>query len=91
MEKRPGPDNIPPEVMKTDTGFTANIIISLPQGACEKKKVPMKWKAGYIVKLPMERDLSGRQNWRGIQLLSIPGKAFTRLILEGSGKLLTPI
>ncbi|XP_076441072.1 uncharacterized protein LOC143280323 [Babylonia areolata] len=36
----------------------------------------------YIVKLPKKGDLSDCQNWRGIQLLSIPSKIFTRVILE---------
>lgn len=34
--KAPGPDNIPPEVMKADTGVTANIKINPLQNALEK-------------------------------------------------------
>ena len=80
--KGPGPDNISPKFMKADTIFTENIMISLPQDAWENEEMPMKWKTGYIVKLLMKRDLSDRQNWRRMQLLSIPSKALTRLILE---------
>jgi hypothetical protein len=34
------------------------------------------------VKLPKKGDVSNCQNWRGIQLLSLPSKVFTRIILE---------
>ena len=42
----------------------------------------MEWKEGYIVKIPKKGDCSECQNWRGIQLLSVPSKIFTRIILE---------
>ena len=72
--KAPGPGNIPPEVMKADTGVTANIMINLLQDAWGKENVPMEWKTAYIVKIPKKGDLSDCQNWRGIQLLSLPSK-----------------
>jgi hypothetical protein len=37
---------------------------------------------GYIVKLPKKGNLSNCQNWKGIQLLSLPSKVLTRIILE---------
>jgi len=42
----------------------------------------MEWKTEYIAKLPKKGDLSDCQNWRGIQLLSLPSKVFTRLVLK---------
>lgn len=44
--------------------------------------MPEDWKKGHLVKLPKKRDLSSCNNWRGITLLSIPGKVLTRIILE---------
>ena len=35
-----------------------------------------------MVKLPKKGDMSSCNNWRGIMLLSIPGKVLTRIILE---------
>ena len=75
-------DNIPPRVMKGDTEITANIMINLMEDAWEKEEVPTKWKTGYIVKIAKKGDLTNCRNWRGIQLLSLPSKAYTRLILE---------
>lgn len=54
----PGPDNIPPEVIKATTGVTANIMINLLQDGWEKEEVPTEWKTGYIVKISKKGDLS---------------------------------
>ena len=35
-----------------------------------------------LVKVPKKGDMSSCNNWRGIMLLSIPGKVLTRIILE---------
>jgi hypothetical protein len=40
------------------------------------------WKKGHLVKLPKKGDLASCYNWRGIMLLSIPGKVLARIILE---------
>jgi hypothetical protein len=48
----------------------------------ETEAVPEDWKKGFIVKLPKKGDLSECTNWRGIMLLSIPGKVLTRIILD---------
>lgn len=44
--------------------------------------MPTEWKEGYIIKLPKKGDLSKCDNYRGIPLLSIPGKVFNRIILN---------
>jgi len=40
------------------------------------------WKYGHLVKLPKKGNLKEYANWRGITLLSIPGKVFSRVLLE---------
>ena len=80
--KAPGPDNIPPEVLKADAAVTADILLDLFQEAWAKEEVPQEWRKGYIIKLPKKGDLSECKNWRGIQLLPLPSRIFTRIILE---------
>ena len=80
--KSPGPDNIPPEILKADAVTTADILIDLFQEAWETENIPKEWRKGYIVKVPKKGDLSHCKNWRGIQLLSLPSKIYTRIILE---------
>ena len=54
----------------------------LLQKIWEEERVPNDWKLGYMVKLPKKGDLSKCSNWRGIMLLSVPGKVLARIILE---------
>lgn len=80
--KAPGPDKIPPEAMKASSEVTADIMSELIRYIWDSEKVPEEWRVGYIVKLPKKGDPSECQNWRGIQLLSMPSKVMTRIILE---------
>ena len=45
----------------------------------EQEQVPEDWKKGHMVKLPKKGDMSSCNNWRGVMLLSIPGKVLTRI------------
>ena len=48
----------------------------------EKEEIPAEWKEGYLIKIPKKCDLSRCDNFRGITLLSVPGKILNRIILE---------
>ena len=45
-------------------------------------EIPIGWKEGYLVKIPKKGDLPECKNYRGIMLLSVPGKVINRMILE---------
>jgi len=47
----------------------------------QSKEVSTQWKNGMIVPLPKKGDLSDCNNWRGITLLSVPGKVFACVLL----------
>ena len=42
----------------------------------------VEWRQGIILKLPKKGDISNCNNWRGITLLSIPGKVFCTILLH---------
>ena len=48
----------------------------------EEEEVPGEWRQGVIVKLPKKGNLSNCDNWRGITLLSVPGKVFSAILLN---------
>ena len=48
----------------------------------QQERVPADWKNGIIIPLPKKGDLSDCGNWRGITLLSVPGKVFSRVLLN---------
>ena len=80
--KAAGPDQIPPEALKADADVTADLLFPLFTRIWKEGKFPKEWKEGHLVKLPKKGDLSNCSNYRGITLLSIPGKVFNRVILE---------
>ena len=47
-----------------------------------EEEIREDWRHGHLSKLPKKGNLKDCKNWRGITLLSIPGKAFNRILLE---------
>ena len=80
--KAAGPDHIPPEALKADIKVTADILHELFIKIWNEGSFPSDWKEGHLVKIPKKGDVSNCNNYRGITLLSIPGKVFNRIILE---------
>nr|KAG5687792.1 hypothetical protein BaRGS_017270 [Batillaria attramentaria] len=73
--KAAGPDEIPAEAIKADTETAVNMLHSLFSKIWEKEEVPAQWKEGIVIKLPKKGDLRDCSNYRGIMLLSVPGKS----------------
>ena len=80
--KAAGPDGIPPEALKADIKTSTDMLHPLLVKIWETETVPEEWRKGMLVKLPKKGDLSSCNNWRGIMLLSIPGKVLSRIMLE---------
>ena len=76
-----GPDGIPAEALKADVNTSVEMLYSLFE-IWEKEEIPAEWKEGYLIKIPKKGDLSRCDNYRGITLLSVPGKILNRIILE---------
>ncbi|CAH8593510.1 unnamed protein product [Schistosoma intercalatum] len=80
--KAAGPDNIPAEALKADVAATAKILHILFNKIWDEEQVPTDWKEGLLIKILKKGDLSKCDNYRGITLLSIPGKVFNRVLLN---------
>ena len=79
--KAAGPDEIPAEAIKADIETAVQMLYSLFSKIWEKEEVPAQWKEGIIIKLK-KGDLRDCSNYRGIMLLSTPGKVLNRILLE---------
>ena len=79
--RAPGEDRITADMLKADPDVSAKSLEKMFNSVWEEEKVPESWKKGIIVKLPKKGDLSVCSNWRGINLLSVPGKIFCRILL----------
>ncbi|CAI2724458.1 unnamed protein product [Schistosoma spindalis] len=77
--KAAGSDNAPAETLKSDTEVTTNMLHLLSKKIWEEEQVPMDWKEGHLIKIRKKGDLRECENYRGITLLSIPGKVFNRV------------
>ena len=80
--RAPGEDRITTDMLKADPVMSAKCLVELFNKVWIDEQVPEAWKKGIIVKLPKKGDLSQCGNWRGINLLSVPGKIFCRVMLD---------
>jgi hypothetical protein len=48
----------------------------------KEERFPKDWKEGIIVKIPKKGDYRNCNNWRGITLLAVISKVFTRIVLD---------
>ena len=80
--KAAGPDNIPAEALKLDIETTVDMLHPLFEQIWNEEQLPADWKEGYLIKLPKKGDLSICSNYRGIMLISVPGKVFSRILLN---------
>ena len=77
-----GPDGILAEAIKADIETTTSMLYSLFSKIWEKEEVPAQWREGIMIKLPKKGGFRDCNNYRGIMLLSVPGKVLNRIILE---------
>ena len=77
-----GPDEIPLEALMVDTTMTSKALHVLFKKIWTSEEMPNDWKHGHLIKLPKKGNLKECPNWRGITLLSVPGKVFSRILLE---------
>ena len=75
-------DEITAELMKAGGQTIVSTLTTLLNTCWTSKMVPDEWSKGIIVKLPKKRNLTDCNNWRGICLLSIPGKILSTILLK---------
>ena len=80
--KSPGQDNLNAELFKVEPEIAAGFLVPLFKAVWERKQIPGDWSEGVIVKIPKKGNLRNCNNWRGITLLSIPSKIFSKIIVQ---------
>ena len=79
--KSSGVDGIQAELLKNGGEEMINRITRLCNQVWKMGIVPRDWKDGIIIPLPKKGNLKDCNNWRGITLLSVPGKVMAGIIL----------
>ncbi|GFS18709.1 endonuclease-reverse transcriptase [Elysia marginata] len=79
--RAPGEDRIIAGMLKADPSMSTKCLVGLFNKVWTEEKVPDAWKKENLIRLPEKGDLSQCNNWLGINLLSVHGKIFCRVIL----------
>ena len=69
-------------MLKAKKQDTPLILQKILQDLWDAEATPKEWNTGLIIKLPKKGDLGNCSNWRGITLLSLTSKVFSRIILQ---------
>ena len=75
-------DNILAEYLKGGGDVMVRTLTNICNRVWKLEEVPEDWKNGIIIPLPKKGDLTRCTNWRGISLLSIPGKVMSTVLLN---------
>ena len=78
----PGADVIHTEIIKRGGPKLLETLTIIIRKAWEEGKVPQDWKDAQLVTIFKKGDRRVCGNYRGISLLSIPGKVFARVLLN---------
>lgn len=80
--KAAGADNIAPELLKHGGDRLAQVVWHLVTKVWQCEKAPRDWKDAVIVPLFKKKDPKDCANYRGISLLSVTGKVYSRILFE---------
>ena len=80
--KAAGEDRIMAELLKSDGETVIEWLTELMQEMWQTKKVPQDWRNATLIPLFKKKDRTQCYNYRGISLLSVPGKALSLILLE---------
>ena len=78
--KAAGEDEIRPELLKALTGEGILWLTRVCQVAWKLGKTPRDWQTGVIIPIFMKGDRKQYTNYRGITLLSLPGKVYAKCL-----------
>ena len=73
-------DEITAEVLKAGGPITAQAMHNLICIIWKDEVVPQEWIDAVLVPIPKKGDITKCDNWRGISILSVAGKVFTKLL-----------
>src|SRR6218665_1535396 len=80
--KAAGSDKICPEMIKYGGKEMLEQLTRLYNKVWRLGRVPKEWRNGIIIPFPKKGDIRECSNWRGITLLSTPGKIMATVILN---------
>ena len=80
--KAPGEDNITAEMIREGEECSVDMMHTLCNKIYQEKRCPTDWGKAIIVPIHKKKDKTICNNYRGISLLSVPGKVYTRVLQQ---------
>ena len=80
LGKAPGADGIYPEMVAKQGTEADKLLLKLCQLAWKNKAIPNDWRKSTIIPIHKSGPTTLCENYRGISLLSVPGKVYSRII-----------
>ena len=80
--KAPGADQITAEMLKADPQQTSQELKQTFDLIWKDEKVPKHWTKGLICKIPKKGNIQDCSNWRGVTLLPLASKVFSRILVN---------
>ena len=80
--KAPGIDNITAEMIQVGEEHSIKIFQKLCNKIFKEEQIPSEWGKAIIVPIHKKNNKMDCSNYRGISLLSIPGKVYTKMIQQ---------
>lgn len=78
--KRSGEDQLTAEMIKAGENISVSMLHNLLKEIWKSKQVPQDWKNSVVIPIFKKRDKTECTNYRGISLLSVPGKILSRIL-----------
>jgi hypothetical protein len=69
-------------MLKADIATSSKFLQQLFNNIWNNEIIPSDWTKDLIIMLPIKGDIQICDNWRGITLLSVPSKVFTKILLK---------
>ena len=88
--RSPGEDEIVAEMLKAGGEATAEWLFDIIRGVWRTRTVPVEWKRSVLIPIHKKNDRKVCDNYRGIALLSVPGKVLSLILLERLQTIIDP-
>ena len=89
-DKAAGADEIVGELLKNGGEVMIDWLLEILQEVWRTKRVPSEWKKAILVPVHKKKDRKICDNYRGISLLSVPGKVLSLVLLNRLETIIDP-
>ena len=89
--KAPGEDDIRPEMLKAMNIYGVRWLTRVCKVACSTGQAPKQWQTSVIIPIHKKGDKRKCTNYRGISLISVPGKVYAKCIEKKCREVVEPL